>query len=150
MSHQIFLRVVDAVGLHQQAHVVLKLGVTRKRIGNAGARKVLKYLGAIALVAGIESQPERRIGGQRHDVRQKIAHRIHDADGGFAVLDAHMHMQAEDEVGAGHQLQILHHLVIARVRINLLRAPVGKGMRGAGHQLKVMLAASLIISRRSS
>ena len=54
-----------------------------------------------------------------------------------------MHVQAEDEVGAGHELQILDHLVVARVGIDILRAPVGKGMGGAGDQFETVLAGQL-------
>ena len=52
-------------------------------------------------------------------------------------------MQAEDKVGAGHKLEVFHDLVVARVRINLLGAPVGKGMRGARNQLQAMLGGQL-------
>ncbi len=74
---------------------------------------------------------------------QKVTHRVHDADGGFAVFDADVDVQAEDEVGAGDELQVLDYLVIARVGINLLRAPVGEGMGGAGDQLEAVLAGEL-------
>ncbi len=74
---------------------------------------------------------------------QKVAHRIHDADGGFAIFDADVDVQAEDEVGAGDELEIFDHLVIARVGIDLLRAPVGEGMRGSGDEFEVVFAREL-------
>ena len=105
--------------------------------------KVLENFGAVAFVAGVEAEPEGRVGGERHDVRQKVAHRIHDADGGFAVFDADVDVEAEDEVGAGDELEIFDDLVVARVGINLLRAPVGEGVRGAGDEFEMVLAGQL-------
>jgi hypothetical protein len=140
-----FFGVVDAVGLDEEVDVVFEFGVAGEGVGDVGARKVFKDLGAVALVAGLHAEPEGRVGGERQDVRQKIAHRIHDADRGFAVFDADVDVQAEDEVGAGDELQIFDHLVIARVGIDLLGAPVGKGVGGAGDELEAVLAASLIM-----
>ena len=138
-----FLGVVDAVGADQQADVVLEFGVAGEGVGNTGARKVLEDLGAIAFVAGVEAEPEGRVGGERHDVRQEIAHRVHDADRCFAVFDADVHVEAEDEVGARDELEIFDHLVIARIGIDLLRAPVGEGMRGAGDEFEIVFAGEL-------
>ena len=137
------LRVVDAVGLDQQVDEVFELAVARKAVRDIRARKLIEDLRAIALEPRLHPAPERRVRGERQDVRQKVAHRIHDADRRFAVLDAHMHVQTEDQVGARHQLQILNHLGVARVRIDLLRAPVGKGMRRSGHQHQVVLLRQL-------
>ena len=135
-----FFGVVDAVGADEQADIVFKFGVAREGVGDAGAGEVFKDLGAVAFVAGVEAEPEGRVGGQRHDVGQKVAHRVHDADGGLAVFDADVDVEAEDEVGAGDELQILDDLVIARVGIDLLGAPVGEGMGGAGDEYEVVLA----------
>jgi hypothetical protein len=54
-----------------------------------------------------------------------------------------MDVEAEDEVGAGDQLQILDDLMVARVGIDLLGAPVGEGMRGAGNEDKLVIAGQL-------
>ena len=135
-----FFGVVDAAGADQQADVVVELGIAGEGVGDAGAREVFKYFGAVSFVAGVEAEPEGRVGGERHDVGQEVAHRVHDADGGFAVFDADVDVEAEDEVGAGDELQVLDHLVIARVGIDLLGAPVGKGMGGAGDELEAVLA----------
>src|SRR5579859_4621388 len=98
------LGVVDAVGADQQTDVAFEFRVTRESVRNPRAGEVLKYLGAVAFVAGIDPEPEGRVGGEGHDVGQEVAHRIHNADGGFAVFNAHVHVQAEYEVGTGHQL----------------------------------------------
>jgi hypothetical protein len=76
-------------------------------------------------------------------VGEKVAHRIHDADGGFAVFDADVDVEAEDEIGAGDKLEIFDDLVIARVGIDLLGAPVGEGVRCAGDELELVLAGEL-------
>ena len=52
------LGIINALGLDQDVDVVLELGVARERIGDTCAWEVLKYLGAIALVARIQAQPE--------------------------------------------------------------------------------------------
>jgi len=72
-------------------------------------------------------------------MRQEIAHRVHDANSGFPVFDAHVNVKAKDEVRARNQLQILDHAVIAFIRVDLLRTPIGEWMRGSGDQAKAML-----------
>ncbi len=138
MSHQIFLGVVEAVGLDEDVDESFKLAVTGEGIGDVGARKFVEDLGAIALEAGVVAAPEGRVGREREQVGQEIAHRVHDADGGLAVLDADVHMQAEDEVGAGDGLQIFDDAAIALVGIDLLLAPVGEGVSGAGDEHQAM------------
>ena len=72
-------------------------------------------------------------------MRQEVAHRVHDADGGFAVLDADVDVEAEDEVGAGDELEVFDDLGVAGVGIDLLDAPVGEGMGGAGDEDEAVL-----------
>ena len=132
------LGVVDAVGLDEQADIAFELRVAGEAVGQVGAGKVLEDLGAIALVAGVHAQPEGRVRGQRQDVRQEVAQRVHDADRGFAILDADVDVQAEDEIGAGHQLQVFDYLGVAGVGVDLLDAPVGEGVSGACHQHQAM------------
>ena len=52
-------------------------------------------------------------------------------------------MEAEDEIGACDELEIFDDLVIARVGIDLLGAPIGEGMGGAGDELEVVVAGEL-------
>lgn len=65
---------------------------------------------------------------------KEIAQRVHDADGGFLVFNTDMHMQAEDQIRASHQLQIFDDLRIAGIGMDLLRAPVRERMCRAGDQ----------------
>ena len=53
---------------------------------------------------------------------------VHHVDRNFAVLNAHMHVQAENQIGSGHQLHVFHNILVALVRMNFLHAPVGKRM----------------------
>jgi len=131
--------VVDAVGADEQVDIILEFGVAGEGVGDACAGEVFEDFGAVALVTGVEAEPEGGVGGERHDVGQEVAERVHDADGGFAIFNADMHMQAEDEVGAGNELQIFDDLVIARVRVDLLAAPIGEGMGCAGDEGEVVL-----------
>ncbi len=61
-------------------------------------------------------------------MRQKIAGVVHQLDRGLAVLHANVHVQAENQVGPRHQLQIFDNVLVADVLRDLLHAPVGKGM----------------------
>ena len=70
---------------------------------------------------------------------EEVTQRIHDADGCFAVFDADMDVEAEDEVGAGDELEIFHDLVIAGVGIDLLGAPISEGMGRAGDKDEAVL-----------
>ena len=51
---------------------------------------------------------------------------IHHVDRGLAVLDADVHVQAENQIGARHQLHVLDDVLVALVGMNLLRAPVAE------------------------
>ena len=53
---------------------------------------------------------------------------IHQLNGSFAVLDPNVYVQPKDEVGAGHQLQILNDVFVAIILGDFLRAPVGEWM----------------------
>ena len=61
-------------------------------------------------------------------------------NGGFAIFHAHVHMQAENQIGAGHQLHVFHHAVIALIGINLLGAPISKRMGSAGGEQQSIFA----------
>ncbi len=84
---------------------------------------------------------------ERQDVRQEIPHRVHDVDRGIAVLDADVHVQPEDQVGARDELHVLDYAVIALVGINLLQLPVGKRMGAARRQQHAVLAGQRDHSR---
>ena len=45
-----------------------------------------------------------------------------------------MDVEAEDEVGAGDELEVFDDLVVAGVGVDLLRAPVGEGVGGSGDE----------------
>ncbi len=72
-------------------------------------------------------------------MREEVAHRVHNANGCFTILDANVHVQTEDQIRASHQLQILNHAGVSRVGIDLLRAPVREGMRRSRNQHQPML-----------
>ena len=74
---------------------------------------------------------------------QEVAHLVHQVDGDLPVFDADVHVEAEDQVGARHQLHVFDDLEVALIRINVLRAPVGKRVRGAGTQQQAVLAGEL-------
>ena len=129
-----FFGVVDAVGLDEEVDVLLELGVAGEAVGEVGAGEVFEDFGAVAFVAGLHAEPEGGVGGEREDVREEVSDGVHDADGGFAVLDTDVDVEAEDEVGAGHELEVFDDLGVAGVRVDLLDAPVGEGMGGSGDE----------------
>ena len=100
---------------------------------------MFKHLSPVALISGLHPHPEGRIGAQREDVRQEVAQGVHDSDRTIPIFNAYMHMQAKDQVGPRYQLQILDHLVIAGIRIDLLVAPVRKRVRRPGDQHQPIL-----------
>ena len=79
------------------------------------------------------------LDGQRQDVRQKIPQRVHDVDGGIAVLDPDMHVQSEHQVGASDELHVLDDLAIPLVRVNLLRLPIREGMSAGSAQQQAVV-----------
>ena len=134
-----FLGVVDGVGLDEEVDVAFELGVAGEAVGEVGAGEVFEDLGAVALVAGLHAEPEGRVGGEREDVREEVAQGVHDADGGFAVFDADVDVEAEDEVGAGDELEVFDDLGVAGIGVDLLDAPVGEGMGCAGDEDEAVL-----------
>ena len=81
-------------------------------------------------------------------LRQEVAHLVHQVNRGLAILDADVDVQAEDQVRARHQLHVFDDLQVALVGIDVLGAPVGKRMRGAGTQQQAVLLASFTMARR--
>ena len=128
------LRVVDAVGAHQQVDEVVVVGPARERIRDVGSRELVEHLAAIRLEPGVHAEPERRVRRQRQQVGQEVADLVHQLDEGLTVLDADVHVEAEDEVRPRHQLHVLHDLEVAGIRIDVLLAPVGERMGGAGDE----------------
>ena len=59
---------------------------------------------------------------------------IHDVDRGLAVLDADVDVQAEDEVGARHQLHVFDDVLVALVGVDFLDAPIAERMGGPGRE----------------
>jgi hypothetical protein len=134
-----FFCVVDGVGFDEEVYVAFEFGVAGEAVGEVGAGKVFEDLGAVALVAGLHAEPEGRVGGERKDVGKEVAKRVHDADGGFAVFDADVDVEAEDEVGAGYELKVFDDLGVAGIGIDLLNTPVCEGVSGARDEEEVVL-----------
>jgi hypothetical protein len=76
-------------------------------------------------------------------VRQEVSHLVHQVDGGLLVFDADVHVKAEDQVGARHQLHVLDDLEVALIGIDVLRPPIGERMRGAGAEQQAVLLGQL-------
>ena len=72
-------------------------------------------------------------------MRQEVPQLIHQVNQRLAVLDADVDVQAEDQVGARDDLHVLDDLQVALVGVDVLHAPVGERMRGAGDELQAVL-----------
>ena len=93
-----FLGIVYAARFYEQVYIALKLIVIVKKIGQARAWKTLKYLGSKRFKARNASFPKRRIGAKCIYVWQKIAHTVGDVYRHIFVFDAHVYVQAKNEV----------------------------------------------------
>ena len=67
-------------------------------------------------------------------MRHEIARVIHQVDRRLAILHAHMYVQTKNQIRSRHQLQIFDNILVALVRINFLRSPIGKWMRSRRRQ----------------
>ena len=101
--------------------------------------KFVEHLAAIRFQPRVHAQPERGVGRKRQDVRQKIAGVIHQLDRGLAVFHADVHVQAENQVGPRHQLQVFDNVLVTDVLGNLLHPPVGKRMSRRRSQPQAIL-----------
>jgi hypothetical protein len=72
-------------------------------------------------------------------VGEEVAKGVHDPDGGFTVFDAYVDVEAEDEVGAGDELEVFDDLGVAWVGVDLLDAPIGEGVSGTGYENETVL-----------
>ena len=124
-----FLGVVDALRLDQSGDHVLEFAVGSEDVRDTGAGEILENLAAVTFPASVLAEPEWRVHGQREDVRQKIADHVHDLNARFKIFDGHVHVQAEDEIGAGHHLQIVNDLLVSGIGSDRHVAPVREGMR---------------------
>src|SRR5437899_6025289 len=110
-----FFRVIDAACLYQQLAVILVLGKALERVGNPGSRKTLEYFKSITFQAGVLADPERRVGRERVNVREKIARLIPDVNRTWPIRNADVHVQTADEIGACELLHVLADLLLSLV-----------------------------------
>ena len=72
---------------------------------------------------------------------QKVAHRVHELDARLVVLDGDVHVQAEHQVGAGHHLEVVNDLLVARGVRDRDLGPVRERMRAGRRDPDAVLAA---------
>ena len=94
----------------EQVDEALEVGPRRERVGDVRARKAVEHLAPVRLQAGVHADPERRVGRERQQVRQEVAQLVHQVNQRLAVLDADVHVEAEDEVRARDHLHVLDDL----------------------------------------
>ena len=70
---------------------------------------------------------------------QKIPNRIHDLNAFIAAFDAHVNVQAKNQVRAGHIAQFIDKPVVAFVGRDQLVLPVGKRVSSGSRNLQVLL-----------
>ena len=69
----------------------------------------------------------------------EVAGGVHDLYGGFAVFDADVDVEAEDQIAAGNGLHVFDDGGVTLVGINFLFAPVGEGVGGRGGDAEAIL-----------
>ena len=119
---------VDAASLDKKLDEVLKLAVVGKTIGDIRTRIAIEYLRAEALEAGIGTEPERRVGTQRQQMRKEVPKLVHNLNLQIPILDADVDMEPEYQICASNKLHFLDQAIVSLVWIDLLIAPVGKRM----------------------
>jgi hypothetical protein len=97
---------------------------------------------------GIESRgvppPERRVRRQREEHRHVHAHPVRHVDGLVGIVHAHVHVDAEDDLLARHELEPRDQVAIARARHDPLVLPQRKGVRPGGADREPVLMSHLI------
>ena len=84
-----------------------------KRLGQAGARHLVKHRQTIGLEARHAAIPEGRAGGQRQQMGQEIGNLIEQINAQIFILNADMHMHAANQQTPRGNLHILGQQVIA-------------------------------------
>ena len=69
--------------------------------------------GAVGLQPRVASHPERRAGGEREQVRQEVARRVHQVDGRAVIGHGDVHVHAEDEQRSRELLELLDDVLVA-------------------------------------
>ena len=85
--------------------------------------------------------PERRVGRQRQQQRQVHPHPVGHVDRLVGIVDAHVHVDAEDQLLARHELQARDQVAVARARDDPLVLPHGEGMGAGGADRQPLSAA---------
>ena len=84
---------------------------------------------------GVAPHPERRARRQRQQVRQEVAHLVHQVDHHRPIRHADVHVQAEDQERPRQLLQFLDDVVVADAGRDDLVFPARERMRaGRGHR----------------
>src|SRR5438094_10383446 len=99
-----FFRVIDAAGFDQELAVIFVLGKTFECVWNPSARKTLEHFESITFQAGVLADPERRVGRERVNVREKIARLIHDVNRALPIGNAAVPVKPEDKFGPSERL----------------------------------------------
>ena len=108
-------------------------------IRNVCPREFVEDFASVGAQPRLHPHPERRVGGERQQVRQEVAGAVHQLDRGLTVFHADVHVKAENQVRARHHLQVFHDGAVAVVGIDLLFAPLREGVGAAGRQAKAVL-----------
>ena len=108
MSHQIFFALSTQPVLISSFRKSSYSERLSKASGVPVRGKSLEDFKPIAFQSGVASDPEGGIGRERVEMGQKIAGLIHDMNRHFAIGNADVDMEPEDEIGARDLLQVFH------------------------------------------
>ena len=101
-------------------------------IGNTRARKPPEDGRAVRLQSRVPPHPERRARGERQEVRQEVAHFVHEIDHDRPIRQPDVHVQTKNQKRPRELLQLLDDVVVADARRDDLIFPAREGMGARG------------------
>src|SRR4029077_13053595 len=113
----------DGPGTGQHVDQLRVLAPRAERPGHAGTREAAEYHAAIRLETRLAADPKGRARGQAEDVGEDVARHVEGIDQELAVLDADVHVGAEDEQPLRQVRHVLAQAEVALERRDILFHP---------------------------
>src|SRR6266850_3523304 len=131
-----FFAVINAIQPHKQIHEIFVGAPRFELFRHAGSREPPEYRRSKRLQPRVSPHPERGARRERQQVRQEIAHTVHQIDGGLLIRHRHVHMHPEDQQRPRQLSHFFDDVLVAFTRRNHLVDPARKGMCARGCHLQ--------------
>ncbi len=119
------------------------LAVALELLGQAGPRHAVEHADPVGFEPGILALPEGRGGRERQEMRQEVAHLVHQIDAQLVVVEPDMDVQPADDQPPRDALQIAVQHLVALARRRLLLVPEGEGMGRGGDRRHAVASGDL-------